>query len=100
MNPFKKKKAAMEAKGPQQTLQDIQQQFNQIIFKLGDLSYRKNILNKELGNIGNEVANLNKQADDLGVKAAEVRARIQEEMKAKLEEGKANEGTEATPEAV
>jgi len=94
----KNKKPSVEAKNSEQTLQDIQKDFNIVLYKLGSCTYRKAILTKEIGDLNNEIVALNKEADAMGVKTQEVRMRIQQDMQAKVEEARKQKESDAKPE--
>lgn len=85
-NPFKKV-------DPKQTLQSIQQEFNQLIFKLGERSFHKTRLNQELTAVNNEVNTINQKIDKLNEEAGVLRKRIEEEMAAEIKKGQANAGS-------
>lgn len=70
------------------TLQDLQQQFNQIMLELGDLNYRKHMMNNEISKLNNEINTRHQKADELGKDAQKLRAAMQAEVAAKVEEGK------------
>lgn len=96
--PFRKPK---ENKGQsEETLQTLQQSFNQVLFELGDLNYRKNMIKQELTKIDSEINSRIQKADAMGVRANALRLRAQAEVQAKVEEGKAKEqSNEAASEA-
>ena len=75
-NPFKKKPKTP----PTETLQEIQQEFNMTMYQIGNLNYRRTMLDRELVKIGKEVEELTKKADKLGLDASSARGRIQKEM--------------------
>ena len=84
------------ASASNETLQDIQNQFNQLIFRIGDLHYRKTLINTELGKVSNELTDLVNKANELGVKASKVKARIQEEMTNTVAKAKKESNEEST----
>jgi hypothetical protein len=83
---FKKKPKTPELKAL--TLQDYQQQFNQVMFELGDITYRKHMFNQEIAKLASEANTRIQKADQLGLDAQKLRANIQKELAAKVEEGK------------
>ena len=85
-NLFKKPVIAKEA--PQATLQSLQQDFNQCMFELGDLYYRKHMIRQELSKIEDAINSHQQKADNMGKEAAKLRAKIQAEVAQKVEEGK------------
>lgn len=87
MNLFKggKKLKSVETK---RTLQQIQQEFNQVMFELGDLNYRKHMIRQELSKIESEINSRQQKADSYGVEARNVQTKMKAELDAKIEEGK------------
>lgn len=88
-NPFKKPSLVKE--GPQATLQSIQQEFNQCMFELGDLYYRKHMIRQELSRIEDNINSHQQKADNMGKEASKLRQKIQAEVKTKVEEGDKDE---------
>jgi predicted nucleic acid-binding Zn-ribbon protein len=82
MNPFKKKGSLKSAEkiNPTQTLQQVQQEFNQGLFELGNLNYRKHMVHQELSRLSDDMAKLSQKLDAMGVEAAKLRQKIQEEV--------------------
>lgn len=74
-------------KKAQANLQDMQKEFNQILFQLGDITYRKHMIAKELGNINNHVNSLTQKLDGLGVKAQKTRSLMQEGVQKTIAKG-------------
>jgi archaellum component FlaC len=68
-------------------LQDLQHQFNQVMFELGGLQYRKSMIKQELARLDSGINTLTQKADRLGEDAAKVKAKMEEEVKAKVKEG-------------
>jgi hypothetical protein len=93
LNKFKKKLAGIEAKGPEENLQDIQKTINEKILHLGDYEYKKHTLHRELNSCSEKIHSLTQELDKLIEKGVAIRNRIQEEMNAKIAEGKANEAS-------
>lgn len=93
--PFKK---AKEPSKPEETLQSLQQEFNQVMFELGDLNYRKHMINSELSKINSEINTRTQKADDMGKRAAVLRQRAQEELAKTVKQGQTNaqEATKAS----
>lgn len=91
MPPFFKKKVKS---GPNElkpvTLQELQQQFNQTMFELGDLNYRKHMINAELAKINSEINIRTQRADAYGVDASKMRQAMNEEVAVKVEKGAPN----------
>lgn len=81
--PFTKPKPEFKAI----TLQDLQQQFNQVMFELGDLHYRKHMINAELAKINSEINTRAQKADNYGLEAAKLRKNMEQEVANKVEEG-------------
>lgn len=88
MLPFRKKD-----KKPSETLQTIQQEFNQVMFELGDLNYRKHMIGQELSKINSEINTRQQKADDMGKRALKLRQLAQEEVLSKAKEGEKKEAT-------
>lgn len=86
-----KKKLKVDAKGPEDTLQQLQEKFNNIIFRLGDLHYRKAMISAQLGNLSNDIAELLKQGEALGAKASAISSKIKQEVAATVQEGQPGE---------
>lgn len=84
-------------KAPQENLQDINGKFNQMLYKLGAAHYRKALLNKQLGDLGNEISALVKEGEELGGKAQALNARIQEEVKLKVADGGQDDKSSTDP---
>jgi uncharacterized coiled-coil DUF342 family protein len=80
MSIFRKQKKANNI-GKTDTIQSLQAEFNQVMFELGDLNYRKHMLNQELANIASEINTRIQKADELGKRASVVRQLAQEEVK-------------------
>jgi hypothetical protein len=75
----------------QNTLQSLQQEFNQELFSLGDLHYRKHMINQELRKIDALINTCHQKADQIGKDARKAQAKMQGEVMAKVEEGKADQ---------
>jgi hypothetical protein len=82
-NPFKK----TNTKPPKETLQELQASFNQVLFELGDLNYRKTMIKAQLGALESEINARTAKADKMGVDAQALRQRIQEEMAKTAKQG-------------
>jgi hypothetical protein len=74
-------------KNSNETLQSLQQEFNQTLFELGDLNYRKHMMNEELAKINSEINKRVQAGDEMGKRAAVLRAKAQEELAARVKEG-------------
>jgi hypothetical protein len=92
--PFKKSKVTAAPDSPTETLQSLQQEFNQVVFEIGDLTYRKVLATKEIARLNDEINNRTQKADAMGVRAASLRAKAQQELNKTIEQGKANETTD------
>lgn len=84
-NPFKAVK-----KSGQQTLQEMQQEFNQLLFKLGDANYRKSMFKAEFAKLDSEINTLTQNLDTLGKNAVAARSKAEEEVKATIAKGPAD----------
>lgn len=91
MNPFKKKPKLKAAPGPT-TLQEYQNEFNQVLFQMGQLVYRKFLINKELTSLNDQISGLYEKADKLGIGAGRVRAAIEQEIVDKTKEASETDG--------
>lgn len=92
MSLFNKKiKGKKEESAPQATLQDLQGQFNQLIFQLGDLYYRKHMIDANVTAINSDINTLKQKADNIGKEAQLVRSKMDAEVAAKIKEGAGNE---------
>lgn len=91
MSKFKEMLGMAAKPASKDNLQDIQNEFNQLMFKLGDLSYKHIIINKALQENKSEQNTVTQKMDQLGKDAQKVRERIQEEMSKVASEGKSNE---------
>ncbi len=89
MGIFKKQKKVQH-----KTLQELQTAFNQIMFEIGDLHYRKHMIQQELSKITEAINQRQHSADLMGKDAAILRSKMQEEVKAKVEEGSKGEANE------
>jgi hypothetical protein len=76
MNPFKKKKGSMEAKLPQQTFQELQQQITKALVDLGHMYYTKNARLNELQKLNNDINDKLKEIADLDNKAQATHTRL------------------------
>ncbi len=82
MSIFKKNK-----KESNQTFQQLQQSFNQVMFELGNLYYKKSMFKQELAAIDSHINTLTQKADSMGKDAAAAQKKMQEEVKLKVAEG-------------
>lgn len=80
--PFLKKKAT----GPK-TLQQYQQEFNQLMFELGTLHYQKHMASFQVKQLEAQINTKHQLADTLGKEASKLQTIIKDEVKAKVEEG-------------
>lgn len=93
-NPLK---SLFKGKGdPKQNLQQLQQEFNQTMFRIGDLTYRKTMVKAELSKMEQELQSLTAKADKMGVDAMALRQRIQEELKQTVSKGEKNASKESS----
>jgi hypothetical protein len=86
MIPFKKKQN-VNPEQPSQNLQQLQQDFNQALFELGNMFYRKHMIKENIAAIDSEINSQTQKLDKMGVEAAKLRTKIQEEVKATVEKG-------------
>lgn len=81
-NPFKTKKD----RAPE-NLQAIQQVFNQVVFELGDLHYRKYMISRELNKVQDDINSHNQKLDSLGKQAQQLRNKAQSELNKTIQTG-------------
>jgi hypothetical protein len=90
---FKRKEKAPARK----TIQDIQTAFNQVVFEVGDLTYRKHMIKEELSRLESALNERKQKLDTMGKQAQLLRAKAQEELKQTVKAGEAN--AQETPKA-
>ena len=94
-NPFKSIKA--KPANPQ-TLQEMQQAFNEHLFYMGDCYYRIKMLNEEIAKLNDQINTHKQKLDSLGKDAQKARQKMQQEVAAKVKEGAEQvTGSELTP---
>ena len=75
---------------PTETLQELQNEFNKVVFHIGDLTYRKRMFGEEIARLNDEINTLSQKADTLGRRAKAAHEKIQSEISAKVKEGEGN----------
>ncbi len=80
----RKKKAASN-------LQDMQKEFNQLTYQLGDIQYRQHMIKQELSRLNSQANTLTQKMDNLGVKAQKTRNLMQQEVQKTIAKGTGNE---------
>lgn len=73
------------------TLQDITGAFNQLLYKLGDLNFRKALIQKDNTTLEQEIQKVKAELDKLNEQGFRVRAKMQEEVEKTAAQGAASE---------
>lgn len=72
------------------TIQSVQQEFNETVFELGDLSYRVHMVESELKRLGQEIHTRTQKLNGLGKEAQTLRGKVKEELAKTAEQGAPN----------
>jgi len=82
MITFKKKNKQVIS----QNLQQIQQEFNQSLFELGNTFYRKHMIKEQIAAVDSDLNALTQKLDKYGIEAAKLRDKIQSELKTTIQQ--------------